>query len=92
MYTIHIGDNHMNTASVRIDRKSENILREMTEREHLSRGKIIQKALVAYRRKCFLNNCANAYASLKSDSKAWKDEMTERKAWSSTVGDGLEKD
>lgn len=82
----------MHTANVRIDKESEDILREMTEREHLSRGRIIQKALVIYRRKCFLNNCAEAYASLKSDSKAWKDEITEREAWDSTVGDGLEKD
>ncbi|MFH0800200.1 MAG: CopG family transcriptional regulator [Pseudomonadota bacterium] len=82
----------MHTATVRIDRESENILREMTEREHLSRGRIIQKALVIYRRKCFLNNCAEAYASLKSDSKAWKDEIIEREAWDSTGGDGLEKD
>lgn len=82
----------MLTSNVRIDEESENILREMTEREHLSRGRIIQKALVIYRRKCFLNNCAEAYASLKSDGKAWKDEMAEREAWNSTVGDGLEKD
>ena len=79
----------MLTSNVRIDRESENILREMTELEHLSRGRIIQKALVIYRRKCFLDKCAEAYAALKSDGKAWKDEMTERADWDSTVGDGL---
>ena len=82
----------MLTSNVRIDRESENILREMTEHEHLSRGKIIQKALIIYRRKCFLDNCVRAYAVLKSDGKTWKDEMSEREAWDSTVGDGLKKD
>ena len=80
----------MNSANVRIDRESESILQEMTELEHLSRGRIIQKALVIYRRKCFLDNCAKAYASLRSNSKAWNDEMTEREAWNGAVGDGLE--
>lgn len=82
----------MNTANVRIDRESDDALREMAEREHVSRGRIIQKALVIYRRKCFLDNCAKAYTSLKSDNKAWKDELDERESWDSTVGDGLEKD
>ncbi len=87
-----MGDKTMSTANVRIDRETENVLREMTDREHLSRGKIIQKALLAYRRKYFLDNYANAYASLKSDSKAWKDEKAERDVWDATVGDCLEKD
>lgn len=82
----------MQTANVRIDRESEEILREIAEHEHLSRGRIIQKALLIYRRKCFLDNCAKAYTSLKSDSKAWKDETAEREAWDSTVGDGQEKE
>lgn len=82
----------MSTAIVRIDMETEKILREMTEREHLSRGKIIQKALLVYCRKSFLTDCANAYASLKLDSNAWKEENAERGDWDSTVGDCLEKE
>lgn len=82
----------MQTSTVRIDQESNEILHEISELENLSRRKIIHTALVDYKRKYFLNKCAEAYANLKSDKKSWKEEMKEREIWDSAISDGLEKD
>ncbi len=81
----------MRSSTVRIDEQSQAILKAIKRQEEDSATAIIHKALEDYRRKLFLKQCGDAYSTLKGDKKSWKDELSERDAWDSTLRDGLEK-
>ena len=51
--------------------------------------KVLERALEVYRRRRFLERVNAAYASLRSDRRAWSAVQAERKAWDSTLSDGL---
>ena len=68
----------MQSSTVRIDKESDEILRELVERENVPRTRIIHEALIDYRRKYFLKKCADAYYMFKSDSEASIEETEER--------------
>ena len=51
---------------------------------------ILKRAVDAYSRKAFLDQCDRAYARLRQDPKAWAAELAERQAWDAALGDGLE--
>ena len=82
----------MRSSTVRIDEESRVILREIKRQEDVPATEIIHRALEEYRRKLFLKKCSAAYASLKSDKKAWEEESAEREKWDSTIRDGLKED
>jgi len=50
---------------------------------------ILEREVEAYRRKRFLESANQAYAVLRKDTQAWKDEQTERRAWDVMLDDGL---
>jgi hypothetical protein len=50
---------------------------------------IVDKALERYRRESFFRAANADFEALRSDSKAWKQELRERKLWEQTLGDGL---
>ena len=82
----------MQSTTVRLNLKARAILQEIAEEEQEPLSTILQKALDDYRRRVFLRKVGEAYAMLRSDSKAWKKELSERESWDSTVEDGLEED
>jgi hypothetical protein len=82
----------MRSSTVRIDEESLAILRAIKRQEEDSATSIIHRALEEYRRKLFLKQCSDAYSTLKSNKKSWKEETAEREAWDTTVSDGLEKE
>ena len=82
----------MQTSTVRIDEESNEILDELAERKSLPKRKIIREALLDYRRKHFLKQCAEAYKEFKSRTDHWNQEDEDRKIWNSTLNDGLEGD
>jgi len=50
---------------------------------------ILGEAVELYRRKLLLDKANAAFAALKADSQAWKEEQEERAAWDVTLLDGL---
>ena len=53
---------------------------------------ILDEAIERYEREKFLDEANAAFARLKSDPKAWKEELAERAIWDQTLSDGLEDD
>lgn len=51
---------------------------------------VLEEALEIYRRKCFLEAANRAYAALRNDAEAWREELEERRLWEGTLADGLE--
>ena len=51
---------------------------------------ILDEAIDQYSRDKFLDEVNAAYARLRADPKAWKEELAERKEWDGTLMDGLE--
>jgi hypothetical protein len=52
---------------------------------------LIDAALKAYERDLYLDRVNEAYAALRADPAAWREELAERKAWEATLQDGLPK-
>lgn len=77
-------------SNVRIQPESYAKLRELAQRGQSSLPKVLAEAIDELYRKRFFEDCDRAYARLKSDPKAWKEELEERAAWDCTLGDGLE--
>lgn len=76
--------------TVRITEEAHETLRNLAEKSGESMQTMLDKAIEAYRRHRVLTEANEAYARLRANSKAWKSELEERKAWEATVGDGLE--
>lgn len=79
----------MPSASVRISEETRETLRELAHQEGESMQAILDKAVESYRRQKFLDDANAAFAALKSNPEAWKEELDERKLWDQTLNDGL---
>lgn len=53
-------------------------------------GAVLEEAIEEYRRTKFLEAANASYAALKSDPKAWRQELEERELWDNAGADGLE--
>jgi hypothetical protein len=53
---------------------------------------ILDEAVEAYRRRIFLKRANTAFAVLRSDPDAWKEEQEERAAWDVALNDDLEEE
>ncbi|MEK7396416.1 MAG: toxin-antitoxin system protein [Candidatus Poribacteria bacterium] len=82
----------MQTATVRISLKTREKLRELTANTGESMQSILDKAIEELERKLFWEHTNSAYAELKKDPIAWKEEQEERLAWDATLADGLEEE
>ncbi len=78
--------------TLRISKGAHKMLREISRATGEPMSSIVDKALEEYRRKRFLEEANDAFAALKLDPDAWLKELKERRAWESTLGDGLEED
>ena len=81
----------MPSLTVRIDDASRQTLRELSERCGESMQEILSRAIEEYRRRHFLETANSAFAALRKQPKAWKQEQEERKAWDRTLRDGQRK-
>lgn len=79
-------------ATVRVDPAAHAALSEIARTKHLSLTEALSRAVEAYRREVFLEGLASDFAALRSDPKAWGEEMAERAAWEMTTADGLEEE
>ena len=76
-------------------RVSENVrlsLGTLAAEMGVSMKSVLEDAVEAYRRQCFLQEANEAYAALRGDPVAWKAEAEEREEWDNTLSDGLEGD
>ena len=80
----------MPSANVRISAETRETLRELARQEGESMQAVLDKAIENYRRQKFLDDANAAFATLKSNPKAWKEELEERKLWDLTLNDGLD--
>lgn len=80
----------MQSSTVRISLTTREKLKSMVSQTGESMQSIIDKAVEEYRRQLFLERANEAFATLKKDNKAWKDEQKERADWDITLMDDLE--
>ena len=78
--------------NIRISTHSKAILRSMAKREGKPMQTLLDEAIELYQREKFLDDVNAAFARLRSDPKAWKQEQAERALWDKTLSDGIEKE
>jgi hypothetical protein len=76
--------------NIRISPRAKATLRELAKRERKPMQAILDEAIDHYQREKFLDDVNAAYARLKTDPKAWNEELAERQVWDGTLMDGLE--
>ena len=79
-------------STIRISKSAQGLLHEIARKEGTSMLAVLEKALREYHQKQFFDAVNQAYAALRKDPKKWHEEIEERKAWDTTLGDGLEDD
>lgn len=77
-------------STVRISSHSDEIINELAAETGKSKIVIIDEALESYRFKERMRLLDEQYEKLRSDEKAWQQELTERAELDGTTGDGLE--
>jgi hypothetical protein len=81
----------MQTQTVIISESAHQLLQQLADLEKTSTEVVLDRALEVYRREVFLRQANVAFANLKSDEEAWREELEERELWDNTVADGAEK-
>lgn len=79
----------MASSTVRIDSSTHKMLQSLSAQTGRKMQEILGEAVELYRRKLLLDKANAAFAALKADSEAWKEEQEERAAWDVTLLDGL---
>ena len=77
--------------NIRISAHAKAVLRALALHEGKPMQAVLDEAIEHYQRERLLDEANRAYARLKSDPDAWKEELTERGQWDATLADGLEK-
>ena len=77
---------------IRISVHAKATLRELALHEGKPMQAVLDEAIEHYQRERLLDEANAAYARLKSDPKAWKEELAERAQWDGTLADGLERE
>jgi len=80
------------TSTVRVKAKTQATLRELAAHDGITMSDVLEQAVEAYRRQLFLEELNDAYAALRADEDAWREELEERALWDNTLLDGLEDD
>jgi hypothetical protein len=78
--------------NIRISARAKATLRELAQHEAKPMQAVLDEAIDYYRRERLLDAANAAYARLKSDPKAWKEELAERRQWDVTLADGPEEE
>lgn len=78
------------TPNIRISSHAKATLRELARHEGKPMQAVLDEAIDHYQRERLLDEANAAYARLKCDPEAWKEELAERKLWDGTLSDGLE--
>ncbi len=76
--------------TARISRQSDAIIQELISQTGKTKVEIIEEALESYRYHERMRILNEQYERLRSDEKAWEQELRERKELEGTLWDGLE--
>jgi predicted transcriptional regulator len=79
----------MASSTVRVDSSTHKMLQSLSAQTGRKMQEILGEAVELYRRKLLLDKANAAFAALKADSQAWKEEQKERAAWDVTLLDWL---
>ena len=82
----------MASSTVRIDSSTHKVLQSLSAQTGRKMQEIMSVAVELYRRQLFLEKVNAAFAALKTDPQAWKEEQEERAAWDAALLDGLKDD
>jgi predicted transcriptional regulator len=82
----------MASETVRIKPETHVKLKQLAEATGQSMPDVLDDAVEALRRQRLLEDTNQAYAALRSNSKAWQRELAERAIWNVSLADGLEDD
>ena len=77
---------------VRVSENARRSLGDLAAKMDKPMQAILDEAVEAYRRRCFLREANEAYKALRNDPKVWKAELQERRAWDAALSDGLDED
>ncbi len=80
----------MQSVNVRISSQSYQILKDLSREKGQTMQSLIDQALEELRRKKMLEAANEAFAALKADREAWREELAERGLWENTLVDGVE--
>lgn len=79
----------MASDTVRIKPDTHAKLRDIAKSTGKSMPEILDEAVEVLRRIRLLDETSRAFASLRSDPKAWRTELAERELWEATLSDDL---
>jgi len=79
----------MGYGTTRISASAQGTLREMSKAEGKPMLALLDEAVEALRRQRFLERLNTAYATLRTDARAWEAIENERREWDVTLPDGL---
>jgi len=77
------------TQIVRVAVATHEKLKELSARTGEPMTDVLSKAVESYRRETLLRESNAAFFRLKEDKELWKEELSERREWESTLEDGL---
>lgn len=77
-------------ATVRVDRKLHDTLRDLAKTEHRPIGQVIEDAVTRYEKEKFWKEMHEGFARLRADPVAWKEYQDEAALWDTLSNDGLE--
>ena len=80
----------MPSQMVRVSKADHAVLAELSKSTGKSMSATLSEAIRAQKRRHLLEASNAAYAELRKDPKAWKEELEERALWETTLGDGLD--
>jgi hypothetical protein len=78
------------TTMIRVERKVQKRLRDLAARTGESMQEVVAAAIEEYERKVFWDQVNAEFTALRSDPKAWRQELEERAKWDHTLSDGLD--
>jgi hypothetical protein len=80
----------MPSRTVRIDDAAHELLKQLAKQAGLSMQEVLTLAIEEHRRQVFLKTLHNDFTRLRSNQKAWTEELDERALWDSALCDGQE--
>lgn len=80
------------SVNVRVSKETHHKLTNLAKESGLSMQGILDRAVEAYSRQCFLEALNADFAALQAHLEEWAEEMEERKLWEQTLLDGLEEE
>lgn len=80
------------TTMMRVPLQAHATLQRLAEEEATTMQDVLLRAVEAYRREKIFQAADAAYAALRADPQAWREEQEERVAWDAMLMDGLRDD